>query len=261
VTGASDTLDPIATAEARIAGSKHLIAAVAQDLSQQERWLAHYRVAERRRARRAKLHALLYWLELKWQRLARSLRRLGLVSLRLAREVSVFLWHRAVALFLLLRRWTIAALAWVRPRAYALALTLAAWTLALAAWALAEVRLAARGLGRGAAIAAAWTAHHSRIVGAMVWRSLLAASVWARIEAARLAIVLHRELRRFSAWTRKKAGHFSRTSLATASLGFSWAKTEGPHPAAAHRALAIRRCTALVLFEARRARLPALRAG
>ena len=35
MTGASDTLDPIAAAEAGIAGSKHLIAAVADDLSQQ----------------------------------------------------------------------------------------------------------------------------------------------------------------------------------------------------------------------------------
>ena len=41
MTGASDTLDPIAAAEAGIVGSKHLIASVANDLSQQERWLAH----------------------------------------------------------------------------------------------------------------------------------------------------------------------------------------------------------------------------
>ena len=57
MTGASDTLDPIAAAEAGIAGSKHLIASVADDLSQQERWLAHYQLAEKRHARRAKLRA------------------------------------------------------------------------------------------------------------------------------------------------------------------------------------------------------------
>ena len=53
MTGASDTLDPIAAAEAGIAGSKDLIAAVADDLSQHQRWLAHYHVAEKRHARRA----------------------------------------------------------------------------------------------------------------------------------------------------------------------------------------------------------------
>ena len=68
MTGASDTLDPIAAAEAGIVGSKHLIASVANDLSQQERWLAHYRVAEKRRARRVKIQEIIYWLELRRRR-------------------------------------------------------------------------------------------------------------------------------------------------------------------------------------------------
>ncbi len=116
----------------------------------------------------------------------------------------------------------------------------------------------------------------------MLRRWLIAAWAWTRVEATRLARVsikgatigaawsaaqsragvaaLHRESTRVAASTRKKAGHFSRASLATASLGFSWAKQPGHH-ADAHRALAIRRCTALICIEPRRARLPAIRAG
>jgi len=280
VAGASDTLDPIAAAEAGIAGSKHLIASVANDLSQQERWLAPYRVAERRRARQAKIREAMYWLELRRQRLARWLRRQALIALRLARTIAALLWRNVVALSILLRDTATACFLWLRPRAYAAALMLAAWTLAFLAWALAETRLAARATGHGAAIAAAWAARQARILGVMMWRWLLAAWTWTRVEATRLAratvkgasiaaawsatqsragaAALHRESTRLASWTRKKAGHFSRASLATASLGFSWAKSDVPHPDPRHRALAIRRCTALAAFEPRRAQLPAL---
>ena len=280
MTGASDTLDPIAAAEAGIAGSKHLIASVADDLSQQERWLAHYRVAERRRARRAKVRELIYWLELKRQRLVRWLRRVALIALRSARTAAAFLWRTAVALFVILRRTTIACFLWLWPRMYAAALTLAAWTLALSAWALAEARFLARATANAAAIAAAWVAHQSRILGAILRRWLIAAWAWTRIEATRLARAavkgasigagwiaaqsqalatsLRRETIKLASWARKKTEHFSRASLATASLGFSWAKQAGQPADANHRALVIRRCTALVSFEPRRAHLPAI---
>ena len=79
MTGASDTLDPIAAAEARIAGSKNLMAAVADELSQQQRWLAHYQVAEKRHARRVRVQGVLYRLELARRALMRFLRRLALL--------------------------------------------------------------------------------------------------------------------------------------------------------------------------------------
>ncbi len=123
MTGASDTLDPIAAAEAGIVGSKHLIASVANDLSQQERWLAHYRVAEKRRARRVKFQEIIYWLELRRRRVMRWSRRLALHCLRLAKIAAAFLWRAAVALFVVVRRAATACLDWLRPRAYALALT------------------------------------------------------------------------------------------------------------------------------------------
>jgi hypothetical protein len=279
VAGASDTLDPIAAAEAGIAGSKHLIASVANDLSQQERWLAHYRVAERRRERQAKIREVMYWLELRRQSLARWLRREALIALRLARTFAAFLWRNAVALSIVLRDTALACFAWLRPRAYALALTVAAWTLALLAWMATEIRLLARAAGKAAGVAAAWVAHQSRILGAMMWRWLLAAWARTRTEAARLArasisgassaadwsaakshagaTALHRESTRLASWTRKKAAHFSRASLATASLGFSWANQAG-HADTTQRALVIRRSTALISFEPRPAHWPAL---
>jgi hypothetical protein len=279
VAGASYTLDPIAAAEAGIAGSKHLIASVANDLSQQERWLAQYRVTERRRARQAKIRELMYRLELKRQRLVRWLRRMALIALRLARTAAAFLWRNAAALYVLLRDTATACFMWLRPRAYALAVMLAAWTLALLAWTATEIRLLSRAAAKAATAGAAWTAHQARVLGAISRRWLIAAWAWTRIETARLARAaisgaaiasawstaqsragaasLHRESTRLASLTRKKAGHFSRASHATASLGFSWAIPAGPANTT-HRALAIRRSTALISFEPRRAHVPAL---
>ena len=99
MTGASDTLDPIAAAEAGIAGSKNLMAAVADELSQQQRWLAHYQVAEKRHARRLRVQGILYRLDLARRAMLRFLRRLALLTLRLARNVALFVARTAVALF------------------------------------------------------------------------------------------------------------------------------------------------------------------
>ncbi len=283
MTGASDTLDPIAAAEAGIVGSKHLIASVANDLSQQERWLAHYRVAEKRRARRVKFQEIIYWLELKRRRVMRWSRRLALHGLRLAKIAAAFLWRTSVALFVVVRRAATACLNWVRPRAYALALTMATWTIAFLAWAATEARHLARAMANASAVAAAWTAHQSRALGAILQTWLIAGWAWTRVEATRLARVsikgattggawsaaqsralatsLRCESIELASWTRRKAGHFSRASLATASLGFSWTKQPGQHADTHPRTLAIRRCTALICIEPLRARLPAIRAG
>lgn len=285
--GASKMLDPIAAAEADIAGSKNLIAAVERDLGQQERWLAHYRLAEKRRERRARIREFMYWLELKRRRLARWLRRMALTALRMARIAAAFLWRNVVALAVMLRDAATAAVLWARPRIYAAVLTLAAWMLALATWVLVEASRLARALGH----AAGWVAREGQKLGAVTWHWLRAAWAWTKIEAARLAraavkgasiaaawsatqshtlanslrrktlrfaISVRRETRQLAAWTRKKTGHFSRASLATASMGLSWTKPAGQVADARHRALAIRRSTALVSFEPRRARLPAI---
>ncbi len=152
MTGASDTLDPIAAAEARIAGSKNLMAAVADELSQQQRWLAHYQVAEKRHARRVRVQGILYRLELARRASMRFLRRLALMSLRLARSVASFVSRTAIALFVTLSRAVTACITWLRPRAYALALLLRRWLAAFWAWTIATSRTLARALLKAASI-------------------------------------------------------------------------------------------------------------
>jgi hypothetical protein len=111
------------------------------------------------------------------------------------------------------------------------------WLSAAWAWTQIEAGLVARNSLNGAAIGSSWIAAKSRAG----------------------ALSLQDELVHLASWTNKKAGHLSRASLATASLGFSWAKPNGQPASANHRALVTRRCTALISFEPRRARLPAIR--
>jgi hypothetical protein len=283
VTGASDTLDPILAAEAGIAGSKHLIASVANDLSQQERWLAHYRAAERRHARRLWFQEMIYQLELRRRRLVRWLKRLALMVLKWALSAAAFLSRTAVSLFFILRRATTACLAWLRPRAYALALTLRKWLVGFWTWALAEAQALARATGKAVSIGSAWIVHRSRILAASLQRCVSTAWAWMRSVAGIVAraslkgvstgsswiaatsraisLSLRRELARLACSARNKAGHFSRASLATASLGFSWSKPTERHAGNSHRALVVRPGTALICTEPRRAWLPAIRAS
>ena len=201
MSGASSAPDPIEAAEAEIAGSKNLIAAVADDLSQQERWFAHYRVAEKRHARQRKFQETIYRLELGCQRLVRWSRRLALTSLRWARAGAAFLWRTAVALFVILRRTVTACAIWIRPRAYALAPTLRRLFAAFWAWAGVMSGALARTSLKGASIGSWWLAAKSQA----------------------LASVLHGWLSTSAAWTRATAQALARASLATASAGFSWA--------------------------------------
>src|SRR5262245_62436636 len=78
VSGAVDTLDPIEAARADIVGSKHLIAAVADDLNQHQQWLKNYRVSEERHARWLQFQELRYQTELKRRAFVRSVKRFAL---------------------------------------------------------------------------------------------------------------------------------------------------------------------------------------
>lgn len=158
MTGASNRLDPIAAAEAGIVGSKNLMAAVADELSQQQRWLAHYQVAEKRHARRRKVQGILYRLNLARLALMRFLRRLALLTLRLARDVARFLARTAIALFDMLSRAVAAGIAWLGPRAYALARLVERWLTALWLWTSLHAAMLARASIKGAGIAFAWLA-------------------------------------------------------------------------------------------------------
>src|SRR3990170_4844631 len=203
MSGASRALDPIEAAEAGIAGSKNLIAAVADELSQQQRWLAHYQVAEKRHARRLKFQELIYWLEIRRRRLMRMLKRLGLALLSLMRSVASFVSRTAISLFVILRRTVIACATWLRPRAYALALLLRRWLAAFWTWTVATSHTLARALLK--AISIGWA--------------------WLVVESRGLAITLQRWVSVAWAWTRINAAILARASLMRASIASSWIAT------------------------------------
>ena len=113
--------DPIAAAEAEIAGSKSLMAAVADDLSQHERWLAHYQLAEKRHARWVMLQELIYRTELALRRMMRFLRRVSLLAFRLARRVVSFTARTVIFVYTSIRDAVNACNDWLRPRAHAVA--------------------------------------------------------------------------------------------------------------------------------------------
>ena len=338
--GASKALDPIAAAEAGIAGSKDLIAAVARDLGQHQRWLAHYDVAEKRHARRVMLQNVLWRLEWARRRLMRRLARFGVRVLRLAHLAAILTAEFLLRLAAALNRAASAAVAWLSPRAHALYRGFArylaaasAWSVAASralasaamryaasawAWSVATSRALANAAMRYAAAAWAWSVATSRALGSAAMRYAAATSVWlglhARIVANRVEQLLAaalartlRESRRVGRLSRKQAislsrwpkthartativlrewlsagagrtvagmRTLSRAVSATASDGLSWARkarkewlrsyAAGPATAIGetnHRALVVRRSTALICFEAKRPGLPALRPG
>ncbi len=168
MTGASNTLDPIAAAEAGIAGSKNLMAAVADELSQQQRWLAHYQVAEKRHARRLKVQERSLSARSRPPRLDALLAAGRFAPLRLARAVALFVARTAVALFDSAEPCRHGLHAWLRPRAYALALLVERWLAASWAWTAATARALAVALARRSSAAWVWTRVHAAMSRA--WR-------------------------------------------------------------------------------------------
>ena len=170
MTIAIQPLDPIAAAEAEIAGSKSLMAAVADDLSQHERWLAHYQLAEKRHARWVMLQELIYRTELALRRLMRFLRRVSLLALRLARRVASFAARTAVFVYTSIRDAVIACFNWLRPRALAFALLSRRWLVASSVWLAAKARALAALLARWSSAAWAWTRMHAAIAWSWIER-------------------------------------------------------------------------------------------
>ena len=160
--------DPIAAAEAEIAGSKSLMAAVADDLSQHERWLAHYQLAEKRHARWVMLQELIYRTELALRRLMRFLQRVLLLALRLARRVASFTARTVVFVYTSIRDAVIACIDWLRPRALAFARLSRRWLVASWAWLAAQARALAALLVRWSSAAWAWTRVHAAIAWSRV---------------------------------------------------------------------------------------------
>ena len=211
VTIAVQNLDPIAAAEAEIAGSKSLMAAVADDLSQHERWLAHYQLAEKRHARWVMLQELIYRTELAFRHLMRFLRRVSLLALRLAYRAASFVSRTAVFVYTSIRDAVIACFDWVRPRALAFARLSRRWLVASWLWLVAQFRAADALLARW--FSAAWA-----------WTRLYAAAAWSRTAAMSLALataVLH-WLVRLGRRARALARILWRNSLYAGSAASAW---------------------------------------
>jgi hypothetical protein len=222
VTGASDTLDPIAAAEAGIAGSKNLMAAVADELSQQQRWLAHYQVAEKRHARRLRVQGVLYRLDLARRAMLRFLRRLALLTLRLARNIALFVARTAVALFDMLSSAVTAGMTWLRPRAHALALLLRRWATAFWAWTVAASRALAAVLARWGSVAWAWTRVHAALLARASAKGTSIALSWLAATSLALAIGFGHWLVRIVRRTRALSRILARNALHAARVASTW---------------------------------------
>jgi len=217
VSGAVDTFDPIEAARADIAGSKHLIASVADDLSQHQEWLKNYRVAEKRHARWLQFQELKYQTELKRRATARAVKRFAL---------GVALLVRSVWLFLV--KWTTAFVAWLKPRAHALALTLARWTAAGLAWTWATAVKIARTLLNATLATLAWTGTTSRDIALALVRAASIAAAWIGVQSVTFAHALRRLL--YRAWLQTLV--YARASRNAASAAL--ARTAAESAALAH---------------------------
>jgi hypothetical protein len=207
VSGAVDTLDPVEAARADIAGSKHLIASVADDLSQHQEWLKNYRVAEKRHARWLQFQELKYQTELKRRATARTVKRFALGVALLVRSV----WLSAV-------KWTTAFVAWLTPRAHALALTLGRWTAAGLAWTRATVVKIARALLNATLATFVWIATTSRAMALALANAASNAGAWIGAQLEALALALRRLLNR--AWLQTLI--FARASRRATSVALAW---------------------------------------
>jgi hypothetical protein len=222
VAGACKTLDPIEAAEAGIAGSKDLIAAVARDLGQHQRWLAHYHVAEKRHARRLMIQDLLYRLEFARRRLVRMLTRLELRSFRLARAIALTLTNAALTILARLRRAAIAAVEWLRPRAYALSLKFWGWLVAFGARAEALSRATALIVRNWLAASFAWGLATSCVVARETMKHASAASAWLSLGSRQLARLLQKRLAVAWFWTLLNGAAAARATGKGAYAGTRW---------------------------------------
>jgi hypothetical protein len=141
-----------------------------------------------------------------------------------------------------------------------------------ASWITATSRTLAATLRQWFSIAWIW----ARVQARMLWRVSLKdtqqASSWVAAKTRALAMVLQRNLSAGAAWSGANARAAGCASLAAVSAGYSrtalYARSLSsgfwhapPRADINHRALVVRRCTALILIEPRRSRLPAIRAS
>jgi hypothetical protein len=219
---ASDTFDPVAAAEKDIAGSKVLIASVADDLSQHYRWLESYRASEKKAARRLKRREVMYQLELGRRRVVRLSKQLALFCFRLGLWASVLLvrWIGAGLTYSgdLLQR----AAAWLIPRARALAFALASWTAAAFSWTCLHAIALARRAVKFATAALAVADRKAHAGAFKLGRWIGAISFWTAATAVATALILRTWLVAAFSWSRVNGAILARNTGMGISRGFSW---------------------------------------
>ena len=293
MSSASDTFDPVGAAQDDIDRSKHLIASALDDLTRHHSWLESYHRDERRRAQRLSRQEALQRLELRRQRAAWLLRRFTLTSFAAMRSAAIFLVRNGHAFLVTARHFTLRAAAWTAPRAHALAVVLSRSLSAGLFWSWRTAVSLARTGFAGASIGFAWAVQTSDVLGIAFRRRLSAAFalLWAkaaigaqpmrkrasvawlrtRFRSRRVAAIVQTRTSAHWSWMRSSAPVHARdlvrslsvASAKRASDSWSWAALQAQRIPkkgdAAHRALVARGCTALILIEPCRARLPVVR--
>ncbi len=232
--GASDIIDPIDAARDDIAGSKDLIASAVEDLSQHQRWIENYRVAETKHARRMKRQKLMLAVELITKHILRALRRFALLTARLARatwrvaaSVSVRLARAVAAASVYAYALTRSAIAWTSPRVHALAVATGRQIAAAFAWTRHQVRMLVRATLDQAARAYAWGALRARARARAAYRTTEAGLSWLGAKPNVLARASIDAASTGFAWTTAKAHALSRATIKVTSAGVALAGVRG----------------------------------
>ena len=244
--GASDTIDPIDAARDDIAGSKDLIASAVEDLTQHQRWIENYRVAETRHARRVRRQEVMLAVELTTKRILRALRRFALLVALNARAI----WRFTVSMSVTVARAVTAAsiyayelarsaAAWTAPRVHALAVATGRQIAAGFAWTSSRIRALALAMGRTLAAAFAWTRDrslalsHATLDGAAfayawgaprlraLYRTTASGFSWLGAKSGTLALATQRATVARIHRLASTSGAFAQTSYEAASTGFA----------------------------------------
>lgn len=261
MSGASNVLDPVEAASDGISRSKHLIASTLDDLSQHHSWLESYHREERRRAERLRRQEALHRLEQRRQRAARLLRRLAVNSVAATRATASFVAANGAAFAI-----------WATPRARALTRSGLNQLSVSAAWSWQTTQLLAREGFQATATGFSWSVRTSDAIGIVFRRKLSAGFGVVSAEAAVLAAP---GLKRAAiGWMRTRRGTRRLASVLERRLTVGWTEAAlrarriletrtpaGSKAARGNRALVVRRSTALVYFEPRRALCPIVWTG
>ena len=293
MSSASDTLDPVGAAKDDISRSKHLIASTLDELTRHHSWLENYHRAERRRAQRLSRQEALQRLKLRRQRAAWLLWRFILISFAAMRSTAIFLVRTGGAFLRAAHKFTLRATAWTAPRVYALAVIVLRSLSAGVVWSWRTALSLARTGFAGASIGFAWSVRTSDVLGVALRRRLSAmfALLWAK------AAILTQPMRKRAsvAWLRTRFRSRRVASRVQTWLSANWSRMRSSTPGLARnlvrsawvagaklasdswaransqarrllekgdpqgRALVARGCTALILIEPGRARLPVVR--